>query len=121
MTLTYSSYTYRLCPPVSFRPLLDKNRRSSFIYLKLPLYQPVYLGGGFQEAARSPRNCQRTKRGRKRFFDKFFIVGFTIERAFAREDKFKRLLLGLETKEKRNLAFKLIAFTLINLREFCGG
>ncbi len=69
----------------------------------------------------NPRNRQQPKRGRKRFFDE---VGdklrFTIERVFAWEDKFKRLLLRFETKQIRHLGFKLIAFTLINPREFCG-
>jgi len=50
-----------------------------------------------------------------------YAVRFTIERVFAWEDKFKRLLLRFETKQKRHLGFKLIAFTLINLREFCEG
>ena len=68
------------------------------------------------------RNRKKTKRGRKRFFDDvLYAVRFTIERVFAWEDKFKRLLLRFETKQKRHLGFKLIAFTLINLREFCGG
>jgi hypothetical protein len=68
----------------------------------------------------NPRNRQKPKRGRKRFFDELlYQVRFTIERVFAWEDKFKRLLLRFETKQKRHLGFKLIAFTLINLREFC--
>jgi transposase len=50
-----------------------------------------------------------------------YKLRFTIERIFAWEDKFKRLLLRFETKQIRHLGFKLIAFTLINLREFCGG
>lgn len=72
--------------------------------------------------AENPRNRKKTKRGRKRFFDDvLYAVRFTIERVFAWEDKFKRLLLRFETKQKRHLGFKLIAFTLINLREFCEG
>jgi transposase len=50
-----------------------------------------------------------------------YKLRFTIERTCAWEDKFKRLLLRFETKQIRHLGFKLIAFTLINLREFCGG
>jgi Transposase DDE domain len=69
----------------------------------------------------NPRNRQTPKRGRKRFFDKVrYKLRFTIERTFAWEDKFKRLLLRFETKQIRHLGFKLLAFTLINLREFCG-
>jgi transposase len=46
---------------------------------------------------------------------------FTGERTFAWEEKFKRLLLRFETKPRPHLGFKLLAFTLINLRAFCGG
>jgi hypothetical protein len=49
-----------------------------------------------------------------------YKLRFTIERVFAWEDKFNRLLLRFATKQSRHLGFKLIAFTLINLREFCG-
>jgi transposase len=70
----------------------------------------------------NPRNRQKPKRGRKRFFDAaLYHHRFTVERTFAWEDKFKRLLLRFETKQSRHLGFKLLAFTLINLRTFCGG
>jgi hypothetical protein len=70
----------------------------------------------------NPRNRKKPKRGRKRFFDEvLYTLRFTIERTFAWEDKFKRLLVRFETKPIRHLGFKLIAFMLINLREFCGG
>ena len=69
-----------------------------------------------------PRNRQKPKRGRKRLFDAgLYKRRFTGERLFAWEDKFKRLLLRFETNPIRHLGFKLLAFTLINLREFCGG
>ena len=70
----------------------------------------------------NPRNRQKLKRGRKRFFDNtLYKLRFVVERTFAWEDKFKRLLLRFETKQIPHLGFKLLAFTLINLREFCGG
>ena len=70
----------------------------------------------------NPRNRQKPKRGRKRFFDvALYHRRFTVERTFAWEDKFKRLLLRFETKPSHHLGFKLLAFTLINLRAFCGG
>jgi transposase len=70
----------------------------------------------------NPRNRQKLKRGRKRFFDNaLYKLRFVVERTFAWEDKFKRLLLRFETKQIHHLGFKLLAFTLINLREFCGG
>jgi hypothetical protein len=40
--------------------------------------------------------------------------------SFAWEDKFKRLLLRFEFKQQRHYGMKLMAFTLINLRPFCG-
>lgn len=82
----------------------------------------VFNAGMKPNIAENPRNRKKTKRGRKRFFDDVrYAARFTIERVFAWEDKFKRLLLRFETKQKRHLGFKLMAFTLINLREFCEG
>ena len=82
----------------------------------------VFNAGLKPNIGENPRNRQTPKRGRKRFFDAaLYAVRFTIERVFAWEDKFKRLLLRFETKQKRHRGFKLIAFTLINLREFCEG
>jgi hypothetical protein len=70
----------------------------------------------------NPRNRQTSKRGRKRFFAATrYKLRFIVERTVAWEDKFKRLLLRSETKQRHHLGFKLIAFTLINLREFCEG
>lgn len=82
----------------------------------------VFNAGMKPNIVENPRNRQTPKRGRPRFFDPVrYAVRFTIERVFAWEDKFKRLLLRFETKQKRHRGFKLIAFTLINLREFCEG
>ena len=64
----------------------------------------------------------KAQTGAQRFFDDaLYKLRFIVERPFAWEDKFKRLLLRFETKQIHHLGFKLIAFTLINLREFCGG
>ncbi|HKM80175.1 MAG TPA: hypothetical protein VJY15_04350 [Candidatus Acidoferrum sp.] len=43
-----------------------------------------------------------------------------VERTFAWEEKFKRLLLRFEFKQQRHYAMKLMAYTLINLKHFCG-
>ena len=43
-----------------------------------------------------------------------------VERTFAWEDKFKRLLLRFERIQQRHYGMKLLAYTLINLRSFCG-
>ena len=37
------------------------------------------------------------------------------------EDKFKRLLLRFERIQRRHYGMKLLGYTLINLRAFCGG
>ena len=82
----------------------------------------VFNAGLKPNIKENPRNRQKLKRGRKRFFDNaLYKLRFIVERTFAWEDKFKRLLLRFETKEIHHLGFKLLAFTLINLREFCGG
>ena len=62
-----------------------------------------------------------TTRGRKQIFaDDIFEERFrTIERVFAWEDKFKRLLLRLDCISEVHYAFKTLAYTMINLRHFC--
>jgi hypothetical protein len=82
----------------------------------------VFNAGLKPNLKENPRNRQTPKRGRKRFFDAaLYKLRFIVERSFAWEDKFKRLLLRFETKQSHHLGFKLLAFTLINLREFCKG
>ena len=68
------------------------------------------------------RNRKKTKRGKKQTFDqKIFEERFrTIERIFAWEDKFKRLLLRFEFHSIHHYAMKAIAYSMINLRHFCG-
>ncbi|MEN8237460.1 MAG: hypothetical protein ABFQ95_07995 [Pseudomonadota bacterium] len=69
------------------------------------------------------RNRKKTKRGRKPMFDlEIFKERFrTIERVFAWEDKFKRLLLRFERISDHHYGMKYLAFALINLRHFCSG
>ncbi len=69
------------------------------------------------------RNRKKTKRGRKPMFDpEIFRERFrTIERVFAWEDKFKRLLLRFERISAHHYGMKYLAFALINLRHFCSG
>lgn len=68
------------------------------------------------------RNRKKSKRGRKQtFYQKIFKERFrTIERIFAWEDKFKRLLLRFEFHSINHYAMKTIAYSMINLRRFCG-
>ena len=69
----------------------------------------------------NPRNRKTTKRGRKRFFNEaIHALRMRVERTFAWEDKFKRLLLRLERIRQRHYGMKLLAYTLINLRGCCG-
>jgi hypothetical protein len=69
----------------------------------------------------NPRNRKTTKRGRKRLFNAaIHSLRSRVDRTFAWEDKFKRLLLRFEHIQQRHLGMKLMAYTLINLREFCG-
>jgi hypothetical protein len=43
-----------------------------------------------------------------------------VERTLAWEDKFKRLLLRFERIQQRHYGMKVMAYTLISLRAFCG-
>ena len=71
----------------------------------------------------NPNPCgrKRPKRGRKPIFKQaIFKERFrTIERVFAWEDKFHRLLLRFERLSQVHYAFKSLAYTLINLRHYC--
>jgi transposase len=64
---------------------------------------------------------KQPKRGRKPLFDPaIFEERFqTIERVFAWEDKFRRLLLRLDRLSQLHCAFKTLAYTMINLRHYC--
>lgn len=68
----------------------------------------------------NPRRRKKPGRGRKPFFDPaIFEERFrTIERIFAWEDKFRRLLLRFERISELHNAFKSLAYTMINLRHF---
>lgn len=67
-------------------------------------------------------NRKKPKRGRKQTYKpRIFAERFrTIERIFAWEDKFKRLLLRFEFHSINHYAMKTIAYSMINLRHFCG-
>ena len=80
----------------------------------------IFNSGMTQNIKENPRNRKNTKRGRKRIFDEsIYEERFrTVERAFAWEDKFKRLLIRFEFKSINHLGMKLLGYTLINLRHF---
>jgi transposase len=81
----------------------------------------IFNAGMIPNIKENPRNRKKTKRGRKRFYnDQIFQERFeTVERVFAWEDKFKRLLIRFERISLHHFGLKLIAYTLINLRHFC--
>jgi transposase len=69
------------------------------------------------------RGRKQPKRGRKPLFDPAIFEErfFTIERVFAWEDKFRRLLLRFDRLSQVHYAFKTLAYTMINLRHYCQG
>jgi transposase len=81
----------------------------------------IFNAGMIPNITENPRNRKRTKRGRKRLFNAaIHVLRTRVDRTFAWEDKFKRLLLRFEHMQQRHFGMKLMAYTLINLREFCG-
>ena len=81
----------------------------------------IFNAGLIPNITENPRNRKTTKRGRKRFFNEaVHALRMRVERTFAWEDQFKRLLLRFEHIQQRHYGMKLMAYTLINLRQFCG-
>jgi hypothetical protein len=80
----------------------------------------IFNAGMIPNIKENPRNRKTTKHGRKRFFNRaIHALRDRVERTFAWEDKFKRLLLRFEYIQQRHYGMKLMAYTLINLRRFC--
>ena len=81
----------------------------------------IFNAGMMPNIKENPRNRKTIKRGRKRLFNEaIHALRARVERTFAWEDKFKRLLLRFERIQQRHYGMKLMAYTLINLRAFCG-
>jgi hypothetical protein len=81
----------------------------------------IFNAGLIPNNPENPRNRKHPKRGRKRLFDAaIHVLRMRVERTSAWEDKFKRLLLRFERIQQRHYGMKLMAYTLINLRGFCG-
>lgn len=81
----------------------------------------IFNAGLIPNIKENPRNRKTTKRGRKRLFNAtIHALRMRVERTFAWEDKFKRLLLRFERIQQRHYGMKLLGYTLINLRVFCG-
>jgi transposase len=80
----------------------------------------IFNAGMIPNIKENPRNRKMPKRGRKRFFNQaIHALRERVERTFAWEDKFKRLLLRFEHLQCRHYGMKLMAYTLINMRRFC--
>ncbi len=68
----------------------------------------IFNRGMIPNIPENKRNRKKTKRGRKRLFNQaIHAIRLAVERMFAWEDKFKRLLLRFETKQSRHFSFKL--------------
>ena len=81
----------------------------------------IFNAGMIPNIQENPRHRKHTKRGRTRLFNEaIHTLRTRVDRTFAWEDKFKRLLLRCEHRQQRHFGMKLLAYTLINLREFCG-
>jgi hypothetical protein len=81
----------------------------------------IFNAGMIPNIKENPRNRKRPKRGRKRLFNEaIHALRTRVDRTFAWEDKFKWLLLRFEHLQQRRFGMKLLAYTLINVREFCG-
>src|SRR5262245_10725955 len=77
----------------------------------------IFNAGMIPNIKENPRNRTHPKRGRKRLFNAAIHASrMRVERTFAWEDKFKRLLLCFERIQQRHYGMKLLAYTLINLR-----
>ena len=81
----------------------------------------IFNRGMVPNIPENPRGRTTPKRGRKPLFEPALFQErfFTIERVFAWEDKFKRLLLRFERISQLHYALKSLAYTMINLRHFC--
>lgn len=83
----------------------------------------IFNSGMTPNIPENKRNRKTSKPGPKRkFSESIFQERFqTIERLFAWEDKFKRLLIRFERKSENYFGLKLIGYAMINLRHFCQG
>ena len=81
----------------------------------------IFNAGLIPNIKENPRNRKTTKRGRKRLFNAaLHTLRMRVERTFAWEDKFKRLLIRFERIQQRHYGMKLLGYTMVNLRAFCG-
>jgi transposase len=80
----------------------------------------MFNAGMIPHIPENPRHRKRPKRGRKRFFNAaIHALRTRVDRTCAWEDQFKRLLLRFEHRQPRHFGMQWLAYTLINVREFC--
>ena len=81
----------------------------------------IFNAGLLPNITENPRNRKTPKRGRKRRFNEaIHALRMRVERTCAWEEKCKRLLLRFARIQQRHDGMKVMAYTLINLRAFCG-
>ena len=67
------------------------------------------------------RNTEKPKKGRPRYFNgKVYKNRFSAERTFGWEDSYRSLVIRYDRKSANYKGKKLLAYSLINLRYFCG-
>ena len=91
------------------------------VYDCRPNRKAIFNRGMIPNINPNGRGRKHPKRGRKPLFDPaIFEERFqTIERVFAWEDKFRRLLLRFDRLSRLHYAFKTLAYMMINLRHYC--
>ena len=83
--------------------------------------QCIFHAGMLPNIKANPRHRTTIKRGRKWWFNAaIHALRMRVERTFAWEDTCKRRLLRCERIQQRHYGMKVLAYTLINLRKFCG-
>jgi transposase len=83
--------------------------------------QGIFNAGLIPNITENPRKRKTTKRGRTRLFDAaIHALRMRGERTFAWEHKCKQVLLRFERIQQRHYGMKLLTYTIIHLREFCG-
>ena len=81
----------------------------------------IFNAGLIPNITENLRNRKRPKRGRNRLCNATIqALRLCVERTVAWEDTFTRLLRRFERIQQRHYGMKLMAYTLINLRAFCG-
>src|SRR5216684_2267757 len=75
----------------------------------------IFNAGLIPNIKENPRNRTTPKSGRKRFFNAaIHALRIRVERTFAWEDKFKRLLLRFERIQQRHYGMKLMAYSALH-------